>query len=260
MTTTDVNVQFVVPWTARTGRSVCEQILRDPLTVNTGTSDKFVGEASWFISHAWKYPFLSVVEAINLFFSERKRINLMHADEDPIVWFDLFSNSQHNTGERPFEWWETTFIAAIKKMRNVVMVCIPWDDSVTLKRAWCVFEVYAAKRTNSQFHIAMTRAERDRFAQDMVDTKNTKPAQMMVKISIDKCESFKPTDRENIFQVIQSQLNINGHGGISRADSIIKDAMRTWMIETLGLLDQTTNNPHHRLVYVYRMGHFYAIA
>ncbi|KAJ3105247.1 hypothetical protein HK100_003925 [Physocladia obscura] len=85
MPTTDVNVRFVSRWTKQTSLSLCEQILRDPKSVNAiNGTDQVVGEVSWFISHAWKYPFLSVIEAINLFF-ERKRTGLMHSSKEPVV-------------------------------------------------------------------------------------------------------------------------------------------------------------------------------
>jgi hypothetical protein len=79
--------------------------------------DGSVGKAEVFVSHAWKYKFLDVVSALEYHFKDTP---------DIIIWFDLFSNNQHGTGELPFEWWATTFKSAIQEMGRTVMVLAPW--------------------------------------------------------------------------------------------------------------------------------------
>ncbi|KAI8616199.1 hypothetical protein BC830DRAFT_1168006 [Chytriomyces sp. MP71] len=230
-TTTQVCVELVKPWTIATGQSVV-----DLLSVSANPEEsKAVDEADWFISHAWSYQFLDVVESINMFFAGLKLAGKMDREEDPIIWFDLFSNSQHDTGERAFEWWTTTFMEAIKKMRNVVMVCLPWDDPVTLTRAWCAFEVFATKRTHSSFHVAMTSAEDKRLIESFSQGGMQSWIDMLGKVSIARSESFKPTDRDAIFRVVQETLGTNGKGGIGRLDGMVKDVMNDWI---LGVVDE----------------------
>ncbi len=84
MTTSEVTERFV---TEKSKLSLCEQLISD------GNGDTFVATAKVFLSHAWKYPFLDVVDAI-----ERHFLGSM--DADPVVWFDVFSVSQHKSGER----------------------------------------------------------------------------------------------------------------------------------------------------------------
>jgi hypothetical protein len=60
LTTTDVCEKFVKPVTAGSGVSMCEHLAM--------TVGDVVGPADWFISHAWKFQFLDVVEAVTLFF------------------------------------------------------------------------------------------------------------------------------------------------------------------------------------------------
>ncbi|KAJ3356664.1 Kinesin light chain 3 [Entophlyctis luteolus] len=154
-TTADICSEYVIQWTKPFGCSLVE-VLDSPPTRH------HIGEASWFISHSWSYEFLTVVEALNHFFR--------NLEQDPIIWFDMFSNSQHATGNRPFQWWQTTFMEAISKMRNVVMVCLPWNNPVTLTRAWCTFELFATKKTDSVFHVALTPAEEHRLFEDLEST------------------------------------------------------------------------------------------
>ncbi len=40
---------------------------------------------------------------------------------DPSVWFDEFSVSQHKSGSRTFDWWQSTFLNAVGSMNHVLM-------------------------------------------------------------------------------------------------------------------------------------------
>jgi hypothetical protein len=121
-----------------------------------------VGTAKCFISHAWKHRFLDVVESILDYFSGGH-----NASCDSFVWFDLFSNCQHVTCAKPFEWWVGKFSNAIKTMGSVLIILSPWNNPVPLTRAWCVFELYACESSGSSFDIATTRSERQHFLDDL---------------------------------------------------------------------------------------------
>jgi hypothetical protein len=101
-TTTEVCEKFLVPMTSSTKSSYCELLLslKYPEYVNTATV---------FISHAWKYKFLDVIDSIIFYFEENSATTtssasspsllspLSPADDthDHFIWFDLFSNNQH---------------------------------------------------------------------------------------------------------------------------------------------------------------------
>ncbi len=94
-----------------TTKDVCEQIVK-PLTFQKKTSltaqladenNSGVGIASVFISHGWKMKFLDVLDALRFHFREKSKT------EDIILWFDLFSNNQHECADFDFYWWCTTF-------------------------------------------------------------------------------------------------------------------------------------------------------
>ncbi|KAJ3056529.1 Kinesin light chain 3, partial [Rhizoclosmatium hyalinum] len=147
--------------TQTSGLSLCAQLYLSNATFN---SAPIIQDAKWFISHAWKYKFTSVIGALYNFCA-KERLD----PETTIIWFDLFSNSQHGTAAKPFEWWETVFMNAVKSIGNVVMVLQPWDDPIPLKRVWCIFELYASTVTNSQFHVAMSTDEETQFLNALVD-------------------------------------------------------------------------------------------
>ena len=132
MTTTDVNSSFLVPETRATKLSMCDQL------VSQGRSD-VVGKATWFVSHAWKFMFLDVFDSLASYFCPNDMNDVRSCNE--IVWFDMFSNSQHDTASKPFEWWTGTFTNAIRDLKNVLMIMIPWDAPIPLTRTWCIFEI-----------------------------------------------------------------------------------------------------------------------
>ena len=93
MTTTDVCNMFLKELTAAKAQSYVEYL--------TEKNSPDVGRATVFISHAWKYNFLDVVDALQHHFS---------SEPDVYIWFDLFSNNQHKAPNLPFEWWSDTFL------------------------------------------------------------------------------------------------------------------------------------------------------
>ena len=73
LTTTDVCNQFLKPLTSESKGSYCDVLKQE--------NSPDVGVAHLFISHAWKYKFLDVVDAIK---------HHLKDDKDTIIWFDLF--------------------------------------------------------------------------------------------------------------------------------------------------------------------------
>jgi hypothetical protein len=213
LTTTEVCERFVKPMTLQQRCSMCD------LMRNSGSSE--VGTAKCFISHAWKYRFLDVVQSILDYFCA-----CSSASCDAFVWFDLFSNCQHDTCAKPFEWWVGTFSNAIKIMGSVLMILSPWNSPIPLTRAWCVFELYACESSGSVFDIAMTRSERQHFLDDL----NADPIAFynmyafihlhayerlfcdlsstirLSKVNCERSESFNPDDRLRIFECVRKTV------------------------------------------------------
>ena len=103
MTTTEVCDKFLKPLTNGLKASYCDYLL------NKDSADTRVRQANVFISHAWKYEFMHVVDALKLHFENE-------APEDVVIWFDLFSNNQHGLLDDPppFGWWCHTFLNAVR--------------------------------------------------------------------------------------------------------------------------------------------------
>ena len=120
LTTTEVNENFVKPATAHFQSSYCDML--------SSQRHAAVGLlATVFTSHAWKYLFLDVIDAL-----------LYHFQDEPgiVVWFDLFSNNQHKAVDLDFHWWCNTLKTAIEQFGHTVMVLSPWQDPIPLTRAY----------------------------------------------------------------------------------------------------------------------------
>jgi hypothetical protein len=210
LTTDNVKDLLVVPLTQVTKLSLFAQMKQD--------GDARVQPATWFVSHAWRYQFLDLVRALEAFFADRSGV---------VIWLDLFSTSQHSTFSKPPEWWQQTFVSAIGRMGQMVMVMTPWDNPVCLTRAWCLIELYACRSSGSSFHVAFPPAERARFLQQITQ----RPEifyDMLSKVNTAKSECSRDVDRERIFAAVQG-LN----GGFSGLDRSVLSTMTEWLQQQL---------------------------
>lgn len=151
LTTAQVCDIFIKPATFTKRESFCDMQHRaQPSRVNA---------ANVFVSHAWGYQFLNVVDALENWVPPSapalKR-------EDYFFWFDIFSVKQHGTVDRGFEWWTTTFADVIKNIGRTLLV-LEWEDPKPLSRVWCVWEIASTLRGLAAFDIIMGSAAEASF-------------------------------------------------------------------------------------------------
>ena len=210
-TTTEVNHHFQKNITKSAKLSYCDYL-------NQLHSDHpAVGIATVFISHAWKYEFLDVLDALQSYFT---------SNPETIIWFDVFSVNQHVEVDLDFDWWSNSFKSAIRDFGRTVMVLAPWHDPIPLQRGWCLFEIYSTIVTESQFEVAMTESSRNAFLEDVTSNTTGATNKMLAAIDVEKSECFKQEDRERIFEIVRREV------GMSEINSMIFECMRTWVIET----------------------------
>ena len=174
-----------------------------------------------FISHAWKYNFLDLVDILLDHFKDKP---------DTVVWFDLFSNNQHKASALNYDWWATTFRTAIKEFGYTVMVLMPWDDPIPLKRAWCLWELFCTYDTTCKFEVAMGQRGYNEFIQAMESTGKSSAEvmnSMLANIDVQNSQAFKPEDRAMIHDTVKKQVN----GGFSQLNAVVLTLMRNWVIQ-----------------------------
>ncbi|KAI8608641.1 Tetratricopeptide repeat-domain-containing protein [Chytriomyces sp. MP71] len=216
LTTTEVCVKFVKPLTERSGLSLCAQYAVSPSSEDAS----LVKHASWFVSHAWLYKFMDVIDALDEFCHNN---NLDPAKE--IFWFDLFSNSQHNIESKTFEWWQTTFMNAVKKIGNVVMVLFPCHNPIPLTRCWCIFEIYASSMTGSSFHVATVPSDSGKFLEHLfsnIREYNT----LLAQVSCEKSTAYLASDKDAIFALVTSTV------GFGALDQRVFSTLSKWVVQT----------------------------
>ena len=210
LTTDDVMKKFVKPLTKESKLSYCEFLQ------STGKVE-IVGTADWFFSHAWKFKFLDVVDAMQRSFQ----------NEDPFIWFDVFSVSQHKSEGRSFEWWNTIFLNAVGDIGQVMMMMQPYKNGdleawFTLTRVWCVFELLACELTQSKFEITMTREMHQRLigGGSMVYEEVIKSLEA---IDCENSTAGKEEDRHRVFEVIRKSVGFND------LNAIVKRKVKEWL-------------------------------
>ena len=207
LTTDDVKDRFIVPQTQATKLSLFAQMKQ--------AGDARIQPATWFVSHAWKYKFLDLVKALEAFFADKGGV--------VIIWLDLFSSSQHSTFSKPPEWWQQTFVTAIGRMGQMVMVMTPWDNPICLTRAWCLIELYACRSSGGRFDVAFPPAERARFLSEIVDQAGAFYG-MLGKVNTAKSECSRESDRQRIFAAVEGL-----DGGFRGLDRGVLHTMTEWL-------------------------------
>jgi tetratricopeptide (TPR) repeat protein len=226
-TTTQVNEDHLMPLTTQSGLSLCDQLLLRPEPLSEPANSTVISEANWFISHAWSYLFLDVIEAVEVFV---EREILLEERKDVVIWFDLFCSSQHSTQNRPFEWWEGIFKNAVQKLGNVMMILHPWDNPVALTRSWCVIEILAAIQTNCRFEVSMSKKESERFHTMLAEEGAVQSFHMMLsRVNSSKSGARHETDRDQIHDAVRRLLP----QGFTDLDSMVLRVFEKWMQKAL---------------------------
>ena len=212
-TTEDFNKEFAKPLTKDYELSYCDMILEK--AKKNDELDGIVQPATVFISHAWKYEFLHVLDALEDHFQD---------EPDKIVWFDIVSNNQHKATDLEYGWWATTFKDAIKQLGHTVMVMAPWNDPIPYKRAWCIFEAYCTNITGAKFEIAMSSKEQKAFIEQCKYDSTGPIYQMLSDVDAEKSDAYNPDDKENIHTVIREEI------GFAGLNSMLFEQLRDWVI------------------------------
>ena len=215
LTTSDVNDLYVKPLTVELNSSFC-QFLKKRYTSS-------VGEAQVFISHAWDYNFLEMIDILQ----HHLRNNM-----DIIIWFDLFSINQHDDADRDAKWWSNVFMSAIEYFNHTVLVVPSWKHPIPLTRAWCLFEIYCTATCKCRFEIATFRLERECF----ILTENYRIVNRAIR-SIDIWKSKSSNENEK-FKILEACKCI----GSDDLNGIVMDCVSAGVVMTVkSSLDKKCN-------------------
>mmetsp|Transcript_54871 Transcript_54871/g.117753 ORF Transcript_54871/g.117753 Transcript_54871/m.117753 type:complete len:632 (-) Transcript_54871:42-1937(-) len=91
---------------------------------------------AFFVSHWWGTPFQHTVKLLAFHAKERG------FPDSTFYWICTFANNQHNLAELSGGLEDTPFVKAIMHPNCVGTVALMDADATTLKRIWCVLELY----------------------------------------------------------------------------------------------------------------------
>jgi len=213
-TTSDVCTKLVLPETQ--GKKLAYYQLEPDATDEMG--NKMIGEADYFCSHAWKYKFVNVVDALGQFCKKKNLI-----PEQTYFWFDLFINNQHQAPNLSYKWWCIQFKQAIRSFGKVVLILEPWSDPIPFKRAWCLWEIFCTIVTHSEFNVAMCEDQHNDFNLRLV--KDFEQIRLSLsKIDARRADASNKEDRDKIFAAIRDA------DGFLKLNERVIGKMREWLL------------------------------
>ncbi|KAF0693331.1 hypothetical protein As57867_015638, partial [Aphanomyces stellatus] len=241
ITTKQVCHLFVIPYTEATKLSLVDHIER-----NDTDGRVYVRRATWFVSHAWNYLFLDVIDALDYYMDENDMTN---EKDSAGLWMCLFNNNQHDIKDKvlPFQHWFMTFKTALTSIGNVVMVFSPWNNPTTLTRTWCVFEVFVAIECNARFEVAMGKTAKSMFLEH-VENDNAIMGKLVAEINSASSSTRIPSDRDHIFELIKQGP------GFQKLDRMVFAALEAWVVHTLETQILLATTPHKRIQWLIAHG------
>ena len=139
-----------------------------------------VATATRFVSHAWLYPFLELLDALEAYSdaadayfwvgsSIRRKCTVRCPDltiASPDA--DAFVGYQHAASELPPDWWTNTFRQSIAEIGHTLVVLQPWNAPLPLRRSWCLWELFCTLDGGARLEVALSMKQRAAFQQALV--------------------------------------------------------------------------------------------
>jgi ankyrin repeat protein/tetratricopeptide (TPR) repeat protein len=208
--TADVSRDYVVPFTKVFACSYAD--------MKTFVQSPDVGPATVFVSHAWGDKFLDAVDAL-----ESWQARQPAGSPAALFWLDIFVNSQHNTQNRPFSWWSTTFLTNVGDLAHTLLV-LQWEKPTPLTRAWCIWELYSTVKTKARLEVIMCRKEERAFHTALQENFESLVSTTCT-VDVRNATAFLPSDKDAIFESIRESI------GFDRVNQTVIGQLKTWMYE-----------------------------
>jgi len=239
-TTEEVCVSVIKPIASRARASLAEVLLHvnaaDPVT-----GRPFVGRATLFVSHAWKYRFTDLLDALEAHICAMPEPDLVY------VWLDTFVVNQHASMDKPKIWWTVTFREAIRSIGATCLVLAPWNAPIPLARAWCIWEIASVVLTDTALDVALAPTQAAAFEKALVEDFGS-IATSLSRVDVRNAEAFILADRDMILRVAEETV------GLSKLNELVLGRMREWLAgvgkKALARLPDAERGTSRLIVYV----------
>ena len=194
-------------------RSMCVQLASESETSH------FVGRPTHFLSQAWQYKFLNLVEALRCFVESQPE-----GSQPVFFWFCCFATDEHAPHTVPLR---TVFQDSIRRIGHTVMVISPWNDPVVLKRAWCLWELFCTVQVGVPFSVCLGPAEAAAFEAAILDPDSCmKILDAFARIDVGAAEAGNPQDKAMILEQARSSA-----GGLEGLNAVAVSTLRRWFVD-----------------------------
>jgi tetratricopeptide (TPR) repeat protein len=209
------------------------------------TSD-MIGIATHFTSHAWSYKFDFTVNALENKYRSKRSNNIYNDDDDdddePYFWIDVFSVPQFLDTDvayiPPSAWWATTFFHSIAARPKFVLIWYTWDNPSYCKRAWCLWEVYAALHAgrnveDGTLFITMPDDQLQQYKEHLLFNDEHTVERLIQNMNSADSNAWPPLAEDMIKQQIRDHYfqlgSVKPIQGFDGLDAVIKDLMKRWI-------------------------------
>ncbi len=95
----------------------------------------------------------------------------------------------------------------------------------TLKRSWCVYEVYLSVTLNARFEVALGKSQKAAFLQDIQEWDSL--YRLLYQVNCKNSITTVPSDRDRIFQLIEASV------GFVQLDQMVFGVLQKWIMQAL---------------------------
>ena len=196
LTTCEVKLKFVLPMTLEQRVSYSELLLQ--------RGDPGAREANRFISHAYDYKFLNVIDAIEAREGRGSRC------EPLFFYFDLLVVNQH--GQSAVVAPETLmeeFGGGVRSIGYTLLV-LEWDNPLPLTRAWCLLEIGTSLLHGGVLEVIMPPQSAAKFAASLaaseaiVDEHPFAALNRQLRVDCERATAREPKDLSMIQHFIRN--------------------------------------------------------
>ena len=190
-----------------------------------------VARPTHFVSHAWRYRLASLAGALSELTIEREWQAADEtwsydgarddADAEPpiYIWLDVLCVNQHVHATEEFDWWSSTFRAAIARVGRTVSVLAPWEAPVATTRAWCVWELFCTVDSDTPLEIVLPPADRRRYVAALRAGDVASVRRALTSIDVEQAEAYKKEDRDMVLD------HVAAAGGASQVNERVAAAI-----------------------------------
>eukprot|EP00808_Paulinella_micropora_P027173 g8675.t1 len=173
-----------------------------------------------FLSHAWKYTFKQVVEAIAAHWPDKDNVR-----SQTFLWSDIFTVNQHQTSTVDPDFWFEAFRENVRTIGRTVLILSPWRNPVPLTRSWCLREIFCTLLTKASFEICLSPTEVTDFEHAIVNDFDS-ILESLSRIDVKKAEAGKKEDQEKILALVEGM-----QGGAHELNKAVLAEMRAWVVQ-----------------------------